>query len=359
MSDRRRTRFRNRAVQLRELASVRFKEYSREPEALFWSFVFPVLLAIGLGLAFRERPPEVVQVGLVADGRQMGVAGIFDSLAAAPLVQVHVFPSDGAAHDALRTGRVALVVAPTEGGGVEYRLDETRPEARVARSEVDAAVQRAAGRVDPVPATTTQVRERGSRYIDFLIPGLLGMTIMGGGMWGIGFTIVDARRKHLLKRLVATPMSRALYLLSFLVSRFMFLIIEVVVLLGVGVLLFNVPIRGSIVQLLLAAVAAALTFSALGLLVSARPRTIEGASGVMNLTMMPMWVLSGIFFSASNFPDSLQPLIQALPLTAAIDAMRGTMLLGAGWAEVGPEFAIMTAWTVVAFVAALRLFRWR
>jgi ABC-2 type transport system permease protein len=220
-------------------------------------------------------------------------------------------------------------------------------------------VQRQAGRVDPVRVSEFQVREKGSRYIDFVVPGLLGMNIMAGGIWGLGFAIVEARRRNLLKRLVSTPMPRAEYLASFLFSRFVFLVLEVVMILGCSMLFFGVPMRGSVLQLLAVCLVAALSFGGLGLLIASRARTTEGVSGLMNLTMMPMWVLSGVFFSSSNFPRAAQPFIQALPLTATINALRGTMLQGLGWAGVAPALAIVAAWGVACFVVALRIFRWR
>lgn len=341
---------------LLELTAVRFKEFLREPEAVFWTFGFPVILAIGLGIAFRNRPAETVNVGVVQAGASSDSAAV--ALRRAPgLVVVRVLPDSAGA--ALRNGRVALVVAPAANGSVVYRFDDTRPDARTARLLVDDALQRAGGRKDPRPVSEQKVRERGSRYIDFVIPGLLGMNIMGGGIWGLGFTIVDARRRHLLKRLAATPMSRAEYLLSFILSRLAFLIVELVVVLGFAAIVFDVPIRGSLVQLATVSLVASMTFSGIGLLVASRSRTLESASGLMNLVMLPMWVLSGIFFSASNFPAAAQPFIQALPLTAVIDALRATMLQGAGWSVVLPELAIASAWLVASFTGALMLFRWR
>jgi len=263
------------------------------------------------------------------------------------------------AQRALRTGRVALVVRAEPGGGVTYQFDDTRPDARMARFLTDDAIQRGAGRRDRVESTETQVRERGSRYIDFVVPGLLGMGLMGNGIWGIGFSIVDARRKRLLKRLMATPMSRSEYLGSFVVSRFVLLVIEVFVLVGFSALAFGVPVRGSLWQLAVICGLSAFAFGSLGLLIAARPRTIEGASGLMNLTMMPMWILSGVFFSAENFPKAIQPLVQALPLTAVNNALRANMLRGDGLGVVGPEMAIIGAWALVCFALALKLFRWR
>jgi ABC-2 type transport system permease protein len=340
---------------LAQLTLVRFREFLREPEAVFWTFAFPVILALGLGIAFRNKPADVVAIGVVR-GTPAGDS-LAQRLAGAAGLKVEAL-DDAAAARALRTGEIALVAAPG-AGGVEYRFDDTRPEGRAARALTDDALQRAAGRRDPVHVSERKVREKGSRYIDFVVPGLLGMNIMGGGIWGLGFAIVEARRKNLLKRLVSTPMPRTHYLASFLFSRFVFLILEIAVLVGSAALFFDVPVRGSLLQLVVVCLVAALAFGGVGLLIASRARTIEGVSGLMNLTMMPMWVLSGVFFSSANFPRAAQPFIQALPLTATINALRATMLQGAGWSAVAPSLAIMGAWLVATFALALRLFRWR
>lgn len=339
-----------------QLTLVRYREFFREPEAVFWVFVFPVLLTAGLGIAFRNQAPERTRVAVV-ERREAS-----DSLAAALTGSEDLLAEEmpeATAAQALRTGKVAIVVAPATGGGVEYRFDDERPESRTARLLVDDALQRAAGRRDRVPATDRQVREPGSRYVDFVVPGLLGMNLMGSGIWGLGFTIVDARRKRLLKRLIATPMSRTQFLASFVLSRLTLLVLEVGALLGFALVVFGVPMRGSIVSLLVICLLSALSFGALGLLLASRARTIEGVSGLMNLIMLPMWIFSGVFFSAARFPDAFQPLIQALPLTAVNDALRASMLEGAGWDRLGPELAIIATWLVVSFTLALRLFRWR
>lgn len=337
-----------------QLTLARMREFLREPDAVFWTFAFPLLLAAGLGIAFRNRPPETPHVAVV-DGA--GAATLAQHLTAGRL-DVQILSDSTAAH-ALRTGRVALVVRPAIDGAVEYRYDEARADARSARLLADDALQRGAGRADPVRFEERLVTERGSRYIDFLLPGLLGMTIMGSGVWGVGFVIVEARRRKLLKRLAATPMSRSEYLGSFLLMRLALLALEVIVLVGFGAWVFGVPLRGSLGQLLLIALTAAFSFSALGLLVASRARTMEAVQGLMNVVMMPMWVFSGVFFSSSNFPAVMQPFVQALPLTALNDALRANMLEGARWEAIAPELGIMVAWLVVTFFAALKLFRWR
>ncbi len=340
-----------------QLTLVRFREFWREPEAVFWTFVFPILMAAGLGIAFRNQPATPLKVGVLGASRP-AIEAVDRSIRSDGRLIPVPLSGDQAAR-ALRTGRVVLLIVPESGTRVTYRYDDTNPDSRTARMIADDVLQRAAGRPDPVSTTEQKVRETGSRYIDFLIPGLLGMNLMGSGIWGIGFPIVDSRRKKLLKRLIAAPMSRAEYLLAFLLARLVFLIAEVVILVGFAMWVFGVPLRGSIPAFALICLLGAFSFSALGLLVASRAQTIEAASGLMNFTMLPMWILSGVFFSADRFPDVAQPFIRALPLTAVIDALRANMLEGAGLGEIAGKLAIMFAWLVISFVIALKIFRWR
>jgi ABC-type multidrug transport system permease subunit len=340
-----------------QLTLVRFREFVREPEAVFWTFVFPILLAAGLGVAFRQSGPEQVHIGVI--GRPGADTGIVAAMKRDSAIVIKTY-DDSAGALALRTGKIALLVIPASArDSVGYVFDRGRSEAVNARLVVDRAIQSGAGRADPVRASDTYVTEAGSRYIDFLVPGLLGMNLMGSSIWSLGFAIVTARNKKLLKRLMATPMSRAQYLLSFLCSRLVFLVLEVVTLLGFAYWAFGVPLRGSLTVLMLIAVTGAVSFGGLGLLASSRARTVEAASGIMNFMMLPMWVFSGVFFSSSNFPEVVQPFIRLLPLTAVNDALRANMLEGASLAAVAPQFLVIIVWGVVTFFAALRLFRWR
>ncbi len=336
-----------------ELTLARLRELLREPEAIFWVFVFPIVLAAILGLAFRSRPPEPLPVA-VADGA--GAAARLAALAAggdlAPFVM-----REAEAHKALARGRVVLVVSAGEPPGYVY--DPTQPESRAARMAVDAALQKAAGRADAFTPERVEIVEPGTRYVDFLVPGLLGMNLMGTGMWGIGFSLVVARNGKLLKRLVAAPARRSHILGAQILSRLLFLVPEAAALFLFAYFLLDVPLRGSVLLLTGVSVLGALAFSGLGLLTAARPRTIEGVSGLMNLVMVPMWVFSGIFFSTERFPAAIQPFIQALPLTALNDALRGVMLDGAGAAALGPELANLGVWGAVSFAIAVRVFRWQ
>jgi ABC-2 type transport system permease protein len=335
---------------LYQLTMVRFRLFVREPEAIFWIFVFPILLAVGLGLAFRSRPADVLQVGATTTQLTRALAAD-KGLTAATMTE-----TEGA--QALAKGTI-LVLAIQTPNGVAYEYDDTNPDARTARMVADRAVQTGAGRLEAVPVHNQLVRETGSRYIDFVVPGLLGMNLMGSAIWGMGFSIVESRQKKLLKRLVASPMPRWQYLASYLLSRLSMLVIEVLGFLGFARLVFGVPFRGSLWQLGFLCVLTSLAFSALGLLVASRAKTMEAASGLMNLVMLPMWILSGVFFSATRFPAVIQPVVRALPLTAAIEALRGNMLQGLNLGQLTMQMAILLTWLVVAFTISLRIFRWR
>jgi ABC-2 type transport system permease protein len=335
-----------------ELTLARFREQLRQPEVLFWVFAFPLLLAVALGLAFRNRPPDVVRVAVEAGDHADDLAA---RLQGVPGFAVSVLSPDQAS-ESLRTGGVALVVVP--GDSITYRFDPNRSESRLARLATDDALQRALGRRDARPTADRVVTERGARYIDFLIPGLLGLNLMSTGMWGMGYAVVDARRRKLMKRLMASPMRRSQYLLSFIAARLVMLGPEVAVLVGFGAMAFGVPLRGSVVSLGLVAVTGAMCFAGMGLLTASRVQTVEAVSGLMNLVMLPMWVLSGVFFSSANFPAAMQPFIRLLPLTALNDALRGVMIDGVSLAGLWSPLAVCVGWGAVSFGVALRMFRW-
>lgn len=337
---------------LLELTLARLREQFRQPEMIFWVFAFPILLSVALGLAFRNRRADVVRVAVEAGA---GADSLAARLRGAAGIEVSVVPAEVAA-ERLRTGHAALVVVA--GDPVAYRYDPTRPESRVARLTTDDALQRALGRRDVRASVDRVVTEPGGRYIDFLIPGLLGLNLMGTGMWSMGYAVVDARRRKLMKRLLASPMRRGQYLMSFILARLVLLAPEVTALVGFAALVFGVPVRGSVLSLALASVLGAMCFAGLGLLTACRAQTVEAVSGLMNLIQMPMWLLSGVFFSTANFPEVMRPFIEALPLTALNEVLRGVMIDGASLSALGAPLAICAVWGAVSFAVALRLFRW-
>jgi len=335
-----------------ELTKSRVREFIREPEAVFWVFAFPILLTLALGFAFRSKPPDRIPIGVIGPHAKEWSA----ALAKSPVLLTRVLEAEEA-RDQLRRGKITLLV---EGDAQPvYRFDPTRPDARTARVEADDALQRAAGRRDVIAAREEHVSERGSRYIDFLVPGLLGMNLMGTGMWGVGFSIVNARMKKLLKRLIATPMRKSDFLLAQFFSRLIFLTGEVTFLIVFAWLVFHVGVHGSLVTFAMLCLIGGFAFSGIGLLVASRAKTIEAVSGMMNLVMVPMWICSGVFFSYERFPDAAKPFIRALPLTALNDALRAVMNDGAGWLQIAAPVGVLLAWGVVCFALALRVFKWQ
>ena len=336
-----------------QLVLARAREFYRQPEAIFWVYGFPLIMVIALGIAFRQRPVEQVVVAIAEGPRAQQVV---DALADQDQFLVSVSAAESCQRR-LRVGKTDVVIAATDVG-YQFYYDPGKPGSVLARNALNDALQRSAGRRDPIKTSDVRMTEPGGRYIDFLVPGLLGMSLMSGGLWGIGFVIVDMRIRKLLKRFMATPMKRSHFLASLMISRLLFLVPEVLVLLIFSHYVFGVVIYGSITLLVFLILLGSVMFNGIGLLVASRAQTLETISGLMNLVMLPMWILSGIFFSVDRFPEAAQPFIRLIPLTPLIDSLRGVMLEGARLASLGPEIGYMMICGIVCFAAALKVFRW-
>ncbi len=341
---------------------AREREFLREPGVLFWVFGFPLLLAVALGLAFRGRGPERFAVVVVSAPAADGEGGIPDAraiaeaLRASKSLDVATAPA-AEAQDRLARGDVALLVRPGSPPVLAY--DPGRPGSAAAAAAARDAVARAAGRKDVVFPREETVVAPGRRYIDFLIPGLLGMNLMSGGIWGVGWALVSMRIRRLLKRFAATPMDRPAFLLSFGIHRLLVSVVETVFLLGFAFVAFDVRLRGSVLDLAVVSLMGTLSFAGLGLLIASRAQNVETANGLMNLASLPMWVLSGVFFSTANFPGWMQPFVDALPLTALNHGLRAVIDEGAGLSACAGDLAVMAAWGTVCYALALRWFRWQ
>jgi ABC-type multidrug transport system permease subunit len=360
-----------RSSPLLQLYLVRLRDFYRQPARVFWVYGFPTLLAIALGFAFQNRPPAPIAVDLVSGPGAAEIRAAITSHNKAlerekdsgkpRLYAASIEVSEGPepkVKKRLNTGKTPLVIEPRGSGSWTYRYDPTRPEASAARQVIDDVLQEAAGRTNPKATQDVYVDEPGSRYIDFLIPGLIGLNAMGGGLWGIGFLVVNFRIAKLLKRFVATPMPRRDFLLALLGARLTFVLPDLAVLLLLGTWMFHMPIRGSLALVVAIDLLGALAFAGIGLLVGSRATTTEAVSGLMNLVMLPMWLCSGVFFSSERFPESVRPLIQALPLTQLVSALRRVILEGEGLPDVSSALLILAAWAVGTFLLALRFFRW-
>ena len=340
---------------LAQLTLARVRETVREPGTMFWVFGFPILLSVGLGLAFRNRPPEAPAVGVLD---APGAGELVGALRAAHLTTERLAPE--AARLRLRSGKIALLVIPPEvsAPAIGYRFDPTRPEALAARAAADVALQAAAGRRDARATRDQLVTEPGTRYIDFLIPGLIGMNLMSGSMWGLGWTIVNMRVRKLLKRLLAAPMRRRDFLLAQCLARLLSVPLEVGALMFFATLAFQVTVTGSWLALAVVSMVGALSFAAIAVLAASRAETTQAANGIMNVVTLPMFVVSGVFFASTHFPDRMQPFIALLPLTALNDGLRAVIIDGASLGGVARPLAVLACWGVACFAAGLRIFRW-
>src|SRR4051812_10543326 len=338
------------------LSAARIKQFLREPGSLFWTFGFPLLITVALGTAFRNQGPSKSHVAVIAGP---GSALAASALAADRAIETVILDPARAARQ-LGTGEVVLVVVPPASPGMPfvYRYDPTRPDAPAVRRLVDERLQRQAGRRDPLPTRDETAVARGARYVDWPVPGLLGMQLLNGAMWGASFNIVNARQRKLLKRLAATPMRRGHYLLSFRISRLLVGPLQVLVLFLFARLTFGVIIHGSIAATVGLALLGSWSFAGLGLLCASRAQNSETANGLINLVTLPMMILSGVFFSSSRFPEFLQPAIRLLPLSAFNEAMRHVVNDGASILSQGFPIAVLVGWGVLSAAPALRLFRW-
>ncbi len=338
---------------LAELIKARLREFLREPGYVFWVFGFPLLMALGLGLAFREKAPEPPRIAVT----EQVAAETARVLLHSERVKAERLTRAEAERSLARTKLDLIVDQPNER--LTFKLDAGQEKGQLARAITEDVLERAAGRRDVLQVQQEQVSEKGSRYVDFLLPGLIGLNLMGSSMWGIGFNLVLARKRKLLRRYAVTPMRRSHFLLSYFFSRSLFLVLELAVLIGFGKLVFGTEIQGSLAALLAASVLGASAFAALGFLIGARLSSTEVAGGWMNFVQLPMWLLSGSFFSYERFPEWLQLPIQLLPLTAANDAVRRVYNEAATLPGVGFELVVLTAWSLLGFAIALKIFRWQ
>jgi len=345
---------------LLELIKSRLREFYREPAIVFWVFGFPLLMAMGLGAAFRSKPPATPKIALIVqkDGAvSQENARLAELLLHSPRLTIQQL-AQAEAKQKLARSQIDLIVSLDQHGAT-YIFDpkkETSPQARLL---VDQEVQSAAGRKDVVKTRDQSVTEPGSRYIDFLIPGLIGMNLMGSSMWGVGYNLVVARKRKLLRRYAVTPMRRAHFLLSYFLSRSLFLSLELTLLVSFGVLVFGTAISGSLLAFVCAALLGAAAFAGISLIIGGRLDNTETANGWMNFVQLPMYVLSGTFFPYQHFPQWMHPAIEALPLTALNNALRAVYNEGAGLTAILPHALVLLAWGAVGFIVAVRTFRWQ
>lgn len=341
-----------------EQVKCRAREFKREPSAFFWVVFMPTTWMLVLGFAFSKPHPETYGVGWLApEASNAWVESVAKAIHENPQLKVRDAKEDEL-QTRMKRGEISLIVTTSSQADVKYRLDQSNPEAVRAQRFVDDIIQRQAGRTDPVLKDVQTIEVEGGRYVDFLIPGLLGLSIMSSSLFGVGMTVVSNRKENLLKRYLATPMRAYEYVVSHMVGRIMVLVVEFIAVMAVGMLVFKFRIYGSYLDYFLMAVLGAASFTAISLLCASRTQSIPTIAGVTNLLTVAMMLFSGVFFSRNNLPEWLANLSSFLPLTALNDGLRKIALEGQSITALGFELAVLGVYLVVSAIAAQRLFKW-
>lgn len=373
-------------TQLFQLILTNIKELIREPGVLFWGIVFPILMSLGLGIAFMKKQDTVTVVAVVGQNWQShteidSAAVILKFLHASHAKQevnqngevsmVLSLPDDKLGKTTfilramdwkqamvlLKRGNLSMVLDEQEGQ-IQYHFDPMNPDAQLAYLKLTKLLGME-GKTPPGHNTEVKpLMVTGTRYIDFLVPGLIAMGVMMSSLWGVSYAIIERRSKKLLRRMVATPMKRSNFLIALITVRVLMNFVEAVLLLIFAWFAFDITIQGNLAALIILFLAGNFAFAGISIFISSHTAKTEIGNGLINAISMPMMVLSGIFFSYHNFPEWAIPAIQKFPLTMMADGMRSVMIEGAGFGEVYIPILILSASGLIFFVAGMRIFKW-
>ena len=395
---------------LRQLVVIQFKEFFREPAILFWGFAFPMGMAWILGVAFSHKGDLVRQIAVVTHESRISsgtiwptklmafkkratsgeVAAIQDSVsrtdemknperlekidrfeislpASTPGVENRfrfVAVTREQSEVMIKRGQTSLILGESASGELEFRFDPNNPEGELAFLHLerhllgDATNTNAVKSLDRSTGIVNAVTEKGSRYIDFLVPGLIALGMMNSCLWGIGWAMIDMRMKKLMRRIVATPLDRRLFLLAQAISRLFLSFLEAMVLLLFANYYFDIGISGSILAAAVLFLSGILAFAGIAICVSSRADNSRTANGLINAVTLPMFILSGVFFSYHNFPDWTLPVIRNLPLTMLADGLREVMIEGAGMIEIAPKVLKLGLTGLLTSSIGLKIYKW-
>ena len=334
----------------------RWREFKREPSAMFWVVTMPLLWITVLGFAFSNPRPERYGVGMLPEMKQDSAMQVLQK---DPNIKPY-FLDEKEIETLFRRGEIVLEISRTPANEIEYTLDSANPESMRAKDYVDRVIQVSAGRKDVVPTIRAQREVLGGRYVDFLIPGILALSIMTSSLFGVGMTIVSNRRENLLKRYLATPMNPSTYIVSHIFGRFMVLFFEFLTIVVYSGFIFDFKVHGSFIDFVLFSVLGAASFTAITLLCASRTRSMPFIAGLLNLVSIPMMLLSGVFFSKTNFPDAMRAFVDYLPLTALVDGLRKIALEDQSLFSMTllPETLILVVYMVGATFLAKTIFKW-
>lgn len=361
--------------QLYQLFKTQFLLTIREPEVLFWGMIFPVLISIGLGLAFTQQQETKFNVILVEkDHTQLdSLLTIYATVEHNKKGEFYNWKisnettgntsfrfTDGdweSAIISLKRGEADVIITDSLGSPV-YHFDPHNSQSQLAYMKLTALVMSPEASMNTASEDIKPLTLMGVRYIDFLVPGLITFGLMSSIMWGISYTIIERRSQKLLRRMVATPMKKSYFLFSLMFVRILMNVVESLILFFFAWLIFDIQIQGNIGALVVLFLAGNIAFTGIAILVASRTTKTEVGTGWINAVQMPMMLLSGIFFSYHNFPEWSIGAIKLLPLTALTDGVRSIFNEGAGWVEVIYPTCVLSALGFICFVIGMKLFRW-
>ena len=372
--------------QLYQLILANIRELIREPGVLFWGIVFPILMSIGLGVAFTKKSDTVANIAVIGNNHLIYSHSDTGSVICSFLhtnkaglnrdksgtwTRKLLVPDDKLGNTSfifkamdlkqamvmLKRGNLNMIL-DEKNGQLQYHFDPMNPDAQLIYLKLSRLFGMVGNVVRETNSEVDPLTVEGTRYIDFLVPGLIAMGVMMSCMWGVSYAIIERRSKKLLRRMVATPMKRSNFLIALITVRILMNFVEAGLLMLVAWLVFNVSIQGNIFALMAIFIAGNIAFAGIAVLLASHTAKTEIGNGLINAVSMPMMVLSGIFFSYHNFPEWSIPFIQKFPLTMMADGMRSIMIEGAGFAETALPVAVLTITGFVFFVAGMRIFRW-
>ncbi|HYG41004.1 MAG TPA: ABC transporter permease [Cytophagales bacterium] len=336
---------------LLKLIIIQIKDFIREPEILFWSILFPIGISGVLGLAFMQKEELVREVAFVSHNR--GSVEAYENRLNSELFKFDK-SSEEEALLKIKRGEIQLYIKEDPSGTISYHFDPVNAEAQLTYLMLEKELTKEKSEERP----TVEITTTGNRYIDFLIPGLLALGIMNSCIWGIGWNLIDSRIKKLLRRMVATPMKKSTFLTAQMITRLMVSFCEGLILFVFAHLFFGVEIQGSIPGLILIFVSGTFAFAGIAILISSRAENAQVGNGLINAIVLPLTIVSGVFFSYHNFPDWIENLVRFLPLTILADNIRAIFNEGASITSVLlPSFFLLIT-GFVTFIAGLRIYKW-
>ncbi len=363
--------------ELWQLIIIHLKELIREPGVIFWGIGFPLLIAWGLGIAFSRESTTETKIPILSYSSDSKLTGFISENASESWLSDSVFSYNVSIDDevfgkniyhfiplskekaitGMKKGKYPLMLEPSKDS-IYYHLDPSNPDARLLQLQLSSLFDQQKSDKKLTGKNIIKLEMQGTRYIDFLVPGLIGMTIMMACMWGISYTIIERRKGNMLRRMVATPLKKRNLLIAHMSARLSMNFLEALILVIFARYYFDLKVQGSWLALFLVFIAGNIAFTGIAFLLSSRTSNTEIGNAFVNLVTMPMLILSGIFFSYQNFPDWAIPFIEKLPLTMMADSFRSIINEGATLPDVMDNFLILGIGGVITFFVGLRVFKW-